>query len=87
MRARVVEVAKEGELFCARIRLEKEGKEHEIRVAKLLRKPHRARASIEGDHIVIYLEDSEGKPLSTCCLHVKHLERGCLDCKSLMIPP
>ena len=60
---------------------------HEFKVERLLRRPVRAKAKVEGEILVINLEDGEGKPLSTCCIHVGHLERGCVDCRSLLTPP
>ncbi len=60
---------------------------YEFKVERLLRRPVRAKAKIEGEILVINLEDGEGKPLSTCCIHVGHLEKGCVDCRNLLTPP
>ncbi|MDM7275882.1 MAG: hypothetical protein P3X22_007215 [Thermoprotei archaeon] len=77
----------EGGLYTASIQVSYKDKLSEIKVRKLLRKPVRAKAKVEGDILFISIEDSEGKPLSTCCIHTGHLERGCVDCKSLITPP
>ncbi len=81
-----VEVDESG-LYTASLQVSYKDRESEIKIRKLLRKPVRAKARIEGDILLISIEDSEGKPLSTCCIHVSHLEKGCIECKSLLIPP
>jgi len=81
-----VEVDEEG-LHRAGIEVSYGGRVYEFRVERLLRKPVRARARVVGDYAVISLEDGEGKPLASCCIHVKHLEMGCVDCRNLMTPP
>lgn len=81
-----VEVDEEG-LHRARIELSYGGRVYEFKIEKLLRRPMRARTKVIGDYVILSLEDNEGKPLSSCCIHVKHLELGCVDCRNLMIPP
>ncbi|MFN4045822.1 MAG: hypothetical protein ACK4H7_00585 [Acidilobaceae archaeon] len=81
-----VEVDESG-LYTASLQISYKDRESEIKIAKLLRKPVRAKAKIEGDILFISIEDNEGKPLSTCCIHVGHLEKGCIECKSLLTPP
>lgn len=81
-----IEVDEEG-LFKAGLEVNYGGRIYEFKVERLLRKPMRAKARIEGDYLMISIEDNEGKPLSSCCIHVKHLELGCIDCRNLMMPP
>ncbi|MEM0497465.1 MAG: hypothetical protein QXR22_04635, partial [Acidilobaceae archaeon] len=81
-----IELGSEG-LYIAKLRITYGGRSYEINIEKLLRKPFRAKARLEGNYILVNIEDNEGKPLSSCCIHVEHLEKGCMDCKSLLIPP
>ncbi len=74
-------------LYKAGLEVSYGGRVYEFRIEKLLRKPVRAKARVEGEILIINLEDGEGKPLSTCCIHVEHIERGCIDCKNLLMPP
>jgi len=74
-------------LYRAGLEVSYGGRVYEFKVEKLIRRPFRAKAKVEGEVLVINLEDNEGKPLSTCCIHVGHLERGCIDCRSLLKPP
>ncbi|MEM1873918.1 MAG: hypothetical protein QXS85_06170 [Acidilobaceae archaeon] len=86
---RVAEVSRDEEtgLYTATLDLSYEDRSYGVRVSNLIRAPHRARARVEGDYLVVTLDDSEGKPLSTCCIHVKHIECGCMECRSLITPP
>ncbi|MCX8196197.1 MAG: hypothetical protein N3F67_03875 [Acidilobaceae archaeon] len=88
LRAKIssVSVDEEG-LYSAELHLEYMDRSYQFRMEKIIRRPHRAKGRVEGDYLIISLEDSEGKPLSSCCIHVAHLERGCTECKSLMVPP
>jgi hypothetical protein len=74
-------------LYRAGLEVSYSGRVYEFKVERLLRRPVRAKAKIEGEILVINLEDGEGKPLSTCCIHVGHLEKGCVDCRNLLTPP
>jgi len=74
-------------LYQARLEVSYGGRVSEFKVEKLLRRPVRAKAKVEGEILVINIEDGEGKPLASCCIHIGHLEKGCMDCKSLLTPP
>ncbi|MET1129048.1 MAG: hypothetical protein ABWW70_06995 [Thermoproteota archaeon] len=63
------------------------GKVHLVRIGKLLRKPESVQSRVEGDYLVVELYDDKGSAIATCCIHREHLERGCLDCPSLLLPP
>jgi hypothetical protein len=58
-----------------------------IKTKKIIREPARATARISGDYVLIELGDKDGKPIATCCIHRGHIEKGCLDCPSLIHPP
>ncbi|MEN2999671.1 MAG: hypothetical protein ABDH61_03765 [Acidilobaceae archaeon] len=74
-------------LYSAELQLEYMDRSYTFKMEKMLRKPHRARGKVEGDYLVVNIEDNEGKPLLSCCIHVAHLEKGCTECRSLMCPP
>ncbi|MCS7107019.1 MAG: hypothetical protein NZ902_02815 [Acidilobaceae archaeon] len=74
-------------LYSAELQIEYLQRSHTFKMEKIIRKPHRAKGRVEGEYLIINIEDNEGKPLSSCCIHLSHLEKGCTECKNLMSPP
>ncbi len=62
-------------------------KRYTVKVPRLARPPRLGGARVEGELVLIDLRGPRGEPLATCCIHRGHLERGCLDCRSLILPP
>jgi len=87
-RVRLVE-ARRGEdgLYDAVLELEYGGRVYRLRASRLLRRPGGLEARVEGSYVLVEMRDDAGAPLATCCIHVGHLERGCLECPSLVVPP
>ena len=87
--ARLVEVHREpGGLYEAVLAVEYGGRDYLVKMCRLLRPPARASpAEIRDGYLVIELFDEQGAPVATCCIHLGHLERGCMKCPSLVAPP
>ncbi len=80
---------REGErgLYEAELDVVYGGRSYRVRVCRLVRRPASVRSSMRGEHLVVELYDDESKIIATCCIHRGHLERGCMDCPSLIPPP
>ena len=85
--ARLVSARESGGLFEAELELGYEGRTYRVRVGRLTRRPVEAHARLRGDYVLVELRDERGGPVATCCIHRGHLERGCMDCPSLLVPP
>ena len=85
--ARVEEVRLTGDLYEATLRLRYKGKEYRVKLERLVRRPGPITAKRVGDYILIEMKDTRLLPLATCCIHVGHLEKGCTECPSLLLPP
>ncbi|MCE4612394.1 MAG: hypothetical protein F7C07_00985 [Desulfurococcales archaeon] len=83
---RLKEYRREGELYTALMEVSYKGARYELQVGKLVRKPSTVRQKTEGDYILVELLDEKGDGISTCCIHVSHLEKGCVECPSLLRP-
>lgn len=71
-----------GGLYEAVLGVEWKGRRYSLRISKLASLPKGVEARLEGDKLVIELVG-----VGRCEVHVEHLERGCLDCRCLMLPP
>lgn len=80
------ESRREGELYTALMEISHRGAKYELQIGRLVRKPSTVKQRIEGSYILIELLDEKGEGISTCCIHVSHLEKGCVECPSLMRP-
>jgi hypothetical protein len=80
------EYRSEGGLYTALMEISYKGSSYEVQVGRLVRRPARIRQRLEGDYILVELLDDKGEGISTCCIHVSHLEKGCIQCPSLMRP-
>ncbi|BAN90586.1 hypothetical protein [Aeropyrum camini] len=76
-----------GDTYEATITLVYKGGEHVVKVSRLCCLPGKAEAGVEDGKVVIRLYTVGGEPLASCIIDVGHLEKGCLDCKCLMLPP
>lgn len=85
--ARVEEVKLTGNLYEATLGLRYGGKEYRVKLKKLVRRPGPITAKRIGDYILIEMRDARLLPLATCCIHIGHLEKGCTECPSLLLPP
>ncbi len=56
----------------------------EITIPNLVKKPSLVKHEFKEGYLVIKLIDESGEGIGSCCIHEAHIERGCLDCKSLM---
>ena len=86
--ARLVEAARgEGGLYEAVLELGYGGRRYRLRIGRLLRRPGSVEARVEGDYVLVEMRDEAGSALATCCIHRGHLEKGCMECPSLLAPP
>ena len=86
--ARVAETRRSSEgLYDAVLVVKYRGREYSIRVSRLLREPGHVSVRRSGDYLLVEMMDRDRLPLATCCIHVGHLEKGCTDCPSLLVPP
>jgi len=74
-------------LYDAVVEVGYRGRRYRVAVEKLLRPPGAALARLEGDYLLVEMRGRDGAPLATCCIHRGHLEKGCLECPSLLLPP
>ena len=58
-----------------------------IKISRLTRRPSQASAKIHSNYLFIELNDDKGEHIATCCIHYEHIDRGCLSCPSLLLPP
>ncbi|KSW11467.1 hypothetical protein CF15_01025 [Pyrodictium occultum] len=87
-RAELASTEEAGEgLYTARLLISYRGRRYTVEARRLIRRPAAASARQQGDYLLIELYDDQGKPVATCCIHRGHLEKGCLDCPSLLNPP
>lgn len=86
--ARVLEARPAGEgLYEAVLELRYGGRSYRLRVPRLIRRPAAARTRLSGDYILVELVAGDGAPVATCCIHRGHVEKGCMECRSLLLPP
>ncbi|MCE4604182.1 MAG: hypothetical protein F7B20_04360 [Aeropyrum sp.] len=75
-----------GKKFEAEVELEYKGRTYTIRVSSLSREPERAEAKEEGGKVVVRLIDKDGEGFASCIIDSSHLEKGCVDCRCLLLP-
>ncbi|MEO3993929.1 MAG: hypothetical protein QN229_06480 [Desulfurococcaceae archaeon TW002] len=60
---------------------------YELCLHRITQKAANVEADLRGDHLYIKLMNEKNEGFATCCIHVKHLESGCMECPSLLLPP
>ncbi len=73
--------------YEVRLEMSIEGKSFEITIPNVVRRPSLVRHEFREDYLVIKLIDDSGEGIASCCIHQGHIERGCLDCESLLNKP
>lgn len=69
-------------LYEALLGIEWKGRKYTLRLDRLASRPGGVEARLEGERLVVELVG-----VGRCEIHVDHLEKGCLDCRCLMLPP
>ncbi|RUM47994.1 MAG: hypothetical protein DSY37_00725 [Hyperthermus sp.] len=87
MRVSLVGSQEEEDLYNAELKVEYGGRSYTLRVRRLLRRPSAIDYRLEGEYLLIELRDHANNPIATCCIHRGHLDRGCVECPSLALPP
>jgi hypothetical protein len=86
--ARIADVReRERGLYEAEIDVSYGGHTYKLKISRLVRKPASLKASLRGEYLIIELYDDNLGIIATCCIHKGHLERGCMECPSLIPPP
>ncbi len=73
--------------FQASLEIQYADRVYHVRLQKLARRPVKTRHRMEKDHLVIELLDDKEAIIATCCIHKGHLDKGCMECPSLLVPP
>ena len=85
--ALIVSAYKGEEGYVASFKLSYKDKEYSFRVERLSRKPLTAQTELRGEYVLVRFIDERGEGIATCQIHVEHLEKGCIECRCLMLPP
>lgn len=84
---RLEEVVQVGNRYTAKIKITYGGKEYLVNIENLAYEPTQIEQEEKGEHILVKLKTREGKGFATCCIHREHLEKGCMECPTLLAPP
>lgn len=60
---------------------------YELCLRRITQKVASVEGDLRGDYLYIKLINERSEGFATCCIHVKHLESGCMECPSLLLPP
>ncbi len=86
VKARILSVSKEDDLYKAILEIEYNGESFTTQVDHLPRKPVRVKVVDQGDKVRLDITDVEGLGIASFIIHKSHLEKGCMDCRSLLLP-
>ncbi len=86
VKARILSVSREEGLYKATLEIVYDGESLTAQVDHLPRKPVRVKAIDQGDRVRLDITDVEGLGIASFIIHKSHLEKGCVDCKSLLLP-
>jgi len=86
MNIRILERKQVGELFGVKLCIELRDKEFYIDIDNLSRVVRDVRGYEKDNSIVIELIDENGNGFGCCIIDKSHFERGCMECKSLLLP-
>ncbi len=86
MNIRILEKKQVGELFNVKLYIELQDRGFYIDIDNLPRSIKDARGYEKDNRIIIELIDEEGKGFGCCMIDKSHFEKGCLECKSLLLP-
>lgn len=81
------EVVRVDDKYVAKIKIVYGRREYVINIGNLAHRPAQIEQEEKGEYILVKLKTSEGKGFATCCIHRGHLEKGCIECPTLLAPP
>ncbi|MEM0014225.1 MAG: hypothetical protein QXS42_07260 [Zestosphaera sp.] len=87
MSSRIKEVRKSEGLYDVILLVSYGGKDYEVCLHKISQNVAKAETCMSGNYIMIRLINERNEGFASCCIHVKHLESGCMECSSLLLPP
>ncbi|MEM2020972.1 MAG: hypothetical protein QXP80_01945 [Zestosphaera sp.] len=63
------------------------GRNYELCLHKITQNVVNVKAYLSGEYLLVGLINERNEGFATCCINVKHLESGCMECPSLLLPP
>ncbi len=60
---------------------------YELCLRKITQNVVDVKAYLSGEYLLVELINERNEGFATCCIHVKRLESGCMECPSLLLPP
>lgn len=73
--------------YEVKLKMSIKGKDMELTIPDVVKKPSLVRHEYREEYLVIKLIDETGEGIASCCIHKDHIERGCLECESLVHKP
>jgi len=75
------------DFYVVKLKMSIRGREIELTIPNVVKKPSLVRHEYREEYLVIKLVDETGEGIASCCIHKDHIEKGCLDCESLIHKP
>lgn len=83
----VKEIKKSEGLYEVMLSIKYSEKSYDVCLHRIAQKVAKVEADLRGDYLYIRLVNERNEGFATCCIHVRHLESGCMECPSLLLPP
>jgi len=83
----IKEVKKSEGLYEVTLSVRYAGRSYDLCLHRITQNVARAEADLRGEYLYVKLVNERDEGFATCCIHVKHLESGCMECPSLLLPP
>ncbi|MGC8975415.1 MAG: hypothetical protein ACP5KB_04375 [Thermoprotei archaeon] len=83
----IKEVKKSEGLYEVVLSIKYAEKNYDLCLHRISQNVARVEADLRGDYLYVKLINEKDEGFATCCIHVKHLESGCMECPSLLLPP
>jgi len=83
----IEKVVPEGEFYKVVLSLQIGKDRYSITIPNLVRRPSMVRHEYRENYLVIKLIDDSGEGIGSCCIHEDHIDRGCLECETLVSRP
>lgn len=83
----VKEIRKSEGLYEVLLSIKYAEKNYDVCLHRITQNVAKIEADLKGDYLYIKLVNEKNEGFATCCIHVMHLESGCMECPSLLLPP
>lgn len=84
---RIKEVKRVEGLYDITLLLNYGGKDYELCLHKISQNVIKVETLTSGEYLIMRLFNEKNEGFASCCIHLKHLESGCMECPSLLLPP